>query len=124
MSYSIEKLSTNPIVILTANVDAAPQPDLAAVYAQLKMILDQSTEPLTIIQDVRRVENVDLDTIIRNASDSLAFYKHPHMGMSIIVTSSEIFKAAAEGLNSNIFNNQKVMIFDTIESAIAYAREN
>jgi hypothetical protein len=53
VSYSIKKLPADPIVILTANADDASQPDLATVYAQLKTMLDQSTETITIIQDVQ-----------------------------------------------------------------------
>ncbi len=124
MSYSIKKLPAEPIVILTANADAASQSDLETVYEQLKTILDQSTEALTIIQDVQQLPNADLDAIMRSASASVDFHKHPHMGTSIMVTTSTIYKMAAQGLDSNFFANQKVMIFDSMEAALAYARKN
>lgn len=124
MSYSIEKLPDDPIVILTTNVDNTPQPDLATVYAQLTTILDQSTEPITIIQDLRQLENADWDAIIRSASASIDFHKHPHLGMALMVTTDELYKVATAGLDSEVFGYQKVLIFDSIESAVAYAREN
>ena len=47
---------------------------------------------------------------------------HPHVKELIIVTQAKMEELAAKGLNSDIFGNVPISVFETMEDAVAYAR--
>jgi hypothetical protein len=52
-----------------------------------------------------------------------ALLTHPLMKEFLVVTNVKLVELAAKGLSSDIFGNVAVQVFETLEDALAYARE-
>lgn len=113
-----------PIIIYTSPPDGDLN-NLAEVTAYHKTLLDQLTEPVFHIADMTALD-VDLTGIMQLAGNAgfgeHAPFHHPMIREVLIVTPDPALTLAAKGLGEGIYGNIPVQVFNSVESALGYAR--
>lgn len=125
-SYTIEKLSGEPIVLGTTHENWKAEVDIPLWADELYRLLDSLDEPVSYIGDLRAGRRWTLDEAIRTATavargDRPVFH-HPKLREALIVTDQTLVNLGALGLQSDIFGNVPIKVFATIEEAFEYAR--
>jgi hypothetical protein len=124
MSYTIEKLPNEPIIVQVLNEDYTFGNEAAPSMAELTKLLDAQPEPVWLIMDMSAI-SLSLDDAIQAASMSTQQFKllkHRNAQESILVSDSRLIKLMAQGMNAPIFGNITLKTFETRGAALAYAR--
>ncbi len=125
-TYEIEKLPGEPILVCTLSETWSVADDMLATIDQAMEHLDAADEPLYYIHDVSRGLKLDLKDVIlatnQVARGSNALFHHPNFKKYLVVTDLKLFELAAKGLDSEIFGNVPVAVFETLEEALEHAR--
>ncbi len=128
MSYALEKIHGEPIVLFTGHRDFHVARELDKASHEVVRLLDAQSEPVFLIQDELRQPVPDVEEMIEAggalAVGNHAIYRHPMLAGVIIVTQNEVTHALYDGLDSDIYGHVHVRIVETLEDAFAYAREN
>lgn len=124
MSFSLEKLPDEPIIIGTiAGVGALDE--TSSFVNQLTSLLDNEPGPLYFIIDMSQY-SLSLEEMLTGTNQttrgSMAFHNHPNLAGTIIISSSRMVKLAAKGMNTELFGNVHVKVFETMDDALAFAR--
>ena len=125
MSFSVETLPGEPIIVSTVYEDFSISDHIEEYMDQLVSMLDSQSEPVYYISDVGHLTlNLDDLVISTNASarGNKALLHHPNIRGTVIVTNSRLFKLAVKGLDSDIFGNVHIDVFETIGEALAFVR--
>jgi hypothetical protein len=125
MTYSVEKLHGQPIVLFTASDDYSITNELMQSIVDAEQVISVQREPVYYIQDLRAITIADMDEYIMgsnalNRGDS-PLYHHPKIKKVISVTADDTLKMAFEGMQSALFGNTDVLIFDTLDEALDFA---
>jgi hypothetical protein len=124
MSYSIEKLPNEPIIVQILNEDYTFGGEASPSMKELTQLLDAQPEPIWLIMDMSAV-TLSLDDAIQAASmatEQHKLLKHRNTRESILVTDKRLIKLMAQGMNNPIFGNIVLKTFDLRSAALAYAR--
>lgn len=126
MSYSVEKLPGEPIILYVGHQDHQVAVEIENVVLDVTRLLDAQSEPVYFVNDLRAERTPTVDELIM-AADLLArkasaMYHHPMVRKLVVVTNNEVIRAAYQGGASKIFGNIHAVIFDTLDEALAYAR--
>ena len=125
MSYSIEKLPGDPVIIGMFSDGFSVANHLEPFLDELKGLLDDQAEPVyyVVILDGLSLSLEDLlvSTNVSSRGDNPALH-HPNLRGTIAVTDSKMIKLAAKGMNSDLFGNLRVDVFETAEEALAFVR--
>jgi hypothetical protein len=123
MSYKIETLTGEPVILLILTQDAAISEDMPKSGAEIRTLLDQASEPMFFIMDMSAMQ-ISLDDLILGsnlgARGEQPLTRHPHLKEMLFVSSSKMVKLGLKGLNTLAFGNMKVKAFDTLDEALAY----
>jgi hypothetical protein len=125
MSYTIEKLPGDPIIVATTGEDFSISTEIDPLNVDLLKLLDAATEPIYYIVDVRTISISVSDAIYAAtavARTENAPFRHPNMKHVIIVTESNLAKLSAKGLDSDVFGHLKVTVVESPDEAFAYVR--
>ncbi len=127
MSFKIEMLPDEPIVVITLGEDFNVEADTPAISRQYIELVEAASQPVYLIIDFRPARKaLSVASIIAGANLSakgeVPFFNHPLNKEVIWVATSEVMKMAAKGLNTDIFGKLKVSVFETLEEALSYAR--
>ncbi len=123
--YTIEKLPDEPIIIQTIRSDSsvAEVPDSMSTMREL---LEAESTPLFVIYDVSQA-SFGLQDILSGSNEASRsekpLLKHPNIRETLVVSTSDLVRMAARGMNSPIFGNVALRVFDTLEEALAYCRQ-
>jgi hypothetical protein len=123
MSYTIEKLPNEPIILQVLNADYTFGAEASPSMLELMTLLDAQRERVYLIMDMSEV-SLNLDDAIQAASMSTQQHKlltHPNTIESILVSDSRLMKLMAKGLNTPIFGNIILRTFESRSAALAYA---
>ncbi len=90
-------------------------------------LLDAQTSPVYYILDFSRLENPTMDGLVlaanRGARGAKPNLHHAmNRGTLIIIEGSPFSRLAAKGMNSNIFGNVKIRLFESLDEALDYVR--
>ncbi|MBN1681871.1 MAG: hypothetical protein JW966_16450 [Anaerolineae bacterium] len=126
-TYTVEKLPGEPIVMITAHEDYDPSEDAKEAVLVVNTILDELDESVTFIQDLTLMK-VDLDDIMVGADTTgrgdEATFHHPNIREIISVTQDPIMRNVFEGMGSSAYGNVRMLVVDTLDEALAYARQH
>jgi hypothetical protein len=125
MSFAIEMLSGEPIVVVTVNEDFDVETDTPAAGRQYAELVKTISQPVYLIVDFRAAsKSLSVGSIVAGANLGIqtSFFNHPHNKEVIWVATTEIMKLAAEGMGTDTFGKLKVSVFETLEEALAYVR--
>jgi hypothetical protein len=126
MPNTFKLLPDEPILLQLLGDDFDYSVDMLRDLERLLNILDQLSQPVFYIIDVRQM-SLTLDDLIAaagTATQQAKVFKHPNIRETIIVTESRMIALSAKGLNSPIFGNIKFKVFGSVEEALDYARRN
>jgi hypothetical protein len=125
MSFSIEKVPGEPIVILTV-VTKHVMTEMEDFDDDVTALLDAQTEPVFMVLDVTGMAislddlTVGASTVSRRPGERL---HHPNVRENLVVTHDGMMKLAVMGFRTATFGNAKIRSFDTPEQALDYCRE-
>jgi hypothetical protein len=123
-TYTVKKLPGEPIIYCWMS-ETWKASELPAVFEQVAVILDVSSEPLILITSAQNID-LTLDDMIATASfaagGSDSLLHHPKLQEFIFVTTVRKLQLAAKTLDSDAFGNVPVKIFDSEDEAFVYAR--
>ena len=125
MSYTIEKLPGEPIIIVTTHPDFDAEAEYPLVRKEVAELLSRQPAPVFYIMDYTHL-SAGLDEIMIVASGRTrqpdANLRHPNVWQAIVVTNQDILRMAARGVSGEVFGGFDVPTFDTLDEALAYAR--
>jgi hypothetical protein len=123
MSFHIEKLPNENILVHTLNADFNPIEELDASNHAILSALRNQEKPVFVVVDMTATR-LTLEGVIVSANKARTenIMANPHIREILIVTRDELLIFASKGLNSQAFGFLKVKIFPSVEKALAYAR--
>lgn len=125
MSYKVEALPREPIILVTLSAQSLIMEDMAKSGVEVRALLDQAAEPSFFIMDMSEL-SVSLDDVIvganRGARSEQPLSHHPNLREMLFVSRSSMIKLAIKGLNTVTFGNLNARVFDSLDDALAYAR--
>jgi hypothetical protein len=124
MSYTVEKLPNEPIVVCTFHADFKIGVEGDVSLNTNIALLDKQTERVYYIVDCTYA-TFNLDDAIQGANMTTRqkqLFKHPKIIESIFVTQSRLIKLVVQGLNNPMFGSIAVHVVDSLNAALAYAR--
>jgi hypothetical protein len=125
MSYTIQKLPDEPIVVAISHADFSGA-EGADMMDELYATLDAQTEHVYLVSDMSAV-NLSVDDMLQGASLVTRGQKpvllHPNITETIIVATSAFIRLATKGLASPIFGSQHIQVIENLDAALAYCRE-
>ena len=126
MTFTIELLPDEPIMLLTFSEDFKVGQHIAASDDATRALLDTVNEPVFNVLDLRKV-SMSFDDIMlgsnTGARSSNPIWKDPRIRETLFVSNMSLVNIAVKGLRSATFNNIKAQAFSSVEDALAYARE-
>ncbi len=127
MSTKFKKLDNEPIVVVTLPKDYDLAAELPVQLPKYLQLLNAATEPVYWIVDARnsplKGEEIALGASLV-ARGEHPLYHHPNIRQVIYVTSARIMKLAADGLKAEPFGHVNIKLFDDLDQALEYARQN
>jgi hypothetical protein len=124
-AFKVETLPGEPIMVSTLFETWSVSNDLSATVDQLVAHLDAADGPLYYISRFSGLRLTLQDLIVaanQAARGSSALLHHPNLRKLLLVTDLKLFELAARGLDSEVFGNVPVSVFQTFEEALEYAR--
>lgn len=125
-SFSFELLSDEPILIATIYPSFTLRGDFERYLSEAASTLDSLDQPVCYITNIHDIKmDVFQDFLVginKSFRGAGAVIHHPNYGPSIIVSTDKLMKLAAKGLNSEIFGNLSIPVFDTLDEALDHAR--
>lgn len=88
---------------------------------EMRRILGAQEEPLFFVSDIRQMK-ISLDDVIAAANmgsrGEKPIWQHPKMRGVYFISDLKIVELAAKGLNTPIFGNTRMKVFNTVEKAL------
>jgi hypothetical protein len=126
MSYLLQKLPGESIIVFTANPDFDLGTELPNTVVDFLGLLERETAPITYILDLCALPPISMDDIMLTASTLTRgenpVYHHPKIHKIMAVTPNEAYQMAYKGLAGEMFGHLDVDVFDTLPEALAVAR--
>lgn len=127
MAYTIKHFEDEPILMMTIHSEYRVSEHQANSDADARAILDTVDAPQYVITDLTAL-HFSLDDIIRGTNTATltqdAVWKHPNIKKLIFVSPKRIIHLAAKGLNSASFGSLQAYIFNTVDEAIMWIRND
>lgn len=123
MSYKIEKLPNQPVILTTIFSDGQWISDLARSDIEAKRLLEKSREPLFVIVDMSSLV-FSLEEVImgasRGARNQRVIGHRANLREMLIVSNSSLVKFASKGLDTPVFGYLNAGIFASVDDALAH----
>jgi hypothetical protein len=125
VSYTIRKAPDAPAVILTVETRHILE-DMRGFDQPLTDLLDAQAERVFLIADLTglaiSLEDLTVGATVIGRSPAARLH-HPNVRENLLVTHDGLIKLAAAGLRSATFGSARVRVFETVEQALDYCRE-
>jgi hypothetical protein len=124
MSYSVEKLPNEPVVLSVLYADHNVAIEGEQSLMDTLKVLDAQRNPVYLVLDILEM-NFRLDDAIQAvsmATQQNQVFKHPRIIETVAVTNSRLMQLVAKGMKSATFGNLNIRVFDSRSAALAYAR--
>ncbi len=128
MYFDIKKMPGSPVVIGTW-YDGFKFVEHGAQYAQeANAFLDEQQVPVFYIIDMSQLITISLEGIMEvahtGANVLTSSHRHPMNRETILVSNKSIVKLAVKGMSSAAFGNMNIRLFETLEEALKYIKNN
>ena len=125
MSYKIEEIPGEPIILASFAADFSLARDATEAVDTLTPILDSQPTPVFYVSDARDIKTdfgdmVGLMGFVTKGNT--AFLKHPNIREVVIITSSDLLKLGAKALGQQQYGGVPVSVFGSPEEAFEYMR--
>ena len=127
MSFTVEKLANDPVIVQTFNEDYDLANEIKLSNAKMFDTLDAVTEEKVYLVDVFKFD-ISFEDIVKGANivarGERPLWHHPKLKQIVLVTEDATLRLAAEGMESSVFGGLKIPVFATVEEALVYTRAN
>jgi len=127
MLAEVKKLPDEPIVLVTLPKGYDLKANLSQSIPGYLRLLETFDTPVFWIVDASAVD-MKVDELMIGATlvarGEHPLYHHPKIRQVIYVTSSELMKAAAAGMQDEVFGQVNIKLFDNVQDALSYARSS
>lgn len=110
-----------PVFIGTNRPEYSIAKDWAPGVVDMKRVLDAQEKPLFWISDVRELK-ISLEDVVAAANmggrGEEPIWHHPNIRGVYFISNSKMVELAARGMNTPMFGNTVVKVFDTVEKAL------
>ena len=126
MLYDIKKLPNLPVILATW-YDGFSFTEHGKQYVQkLHALLDAQNSPAFYVVDLSQPSSLGFEELLTAANSGArglgASFHHAMNCGTLIVSSDPLVLSMAPGMNSEIYGNVNMKIFDTLDEALAYVR--
>lgn len=124
MSFTLEKLANEPIIVSTLHPDYQVDKEIAAVNGQTAEMLAKESEPqylVSVFNITFNFEDIVTGSNTVTRGDDPILHNH-QIKENIFVTTDEILKMVAAGMSGGPFGGLRIPTFDTLEQALEYIR--
>ena len=123
MSYTIEKVIGEPVILCRIDADYDPHEEAVRVIEEMTSLVAQQTESVFMIFDLRQ-PSFDLQNILEEANRMRSVVdSRSNLRGIMVITSDEGIKLAMQGLNSEVFGYIHIPVFEDIDEALDYIHE-
>jgi len=128
MTFTVERVPGVPAVIMSYEDDFSFTEEGDALMQELYAVLDATPEPLYMI-NVEMMGHMSSFNEVLSATSKVTrgdqpLLQHPNLRKPIWVTNSKLALAVVRGLNTVTFGNVDILVFNTLEEALGWVREN
>jgi hypothetical protein len=126
MSYLIDRIEDEPIVIITYGRDFESLTEMIPILMDGIIMVASIPGGAFVINDLTHVDLI-LEEVILGANlahNDISPFANPQVLGNILVTTSDLIKLAATGLNSETFGFLHLPVFNTVVEAVEYARQS
>ena len=122
MSFSVEKVAVDPIIVTTLCEDYRVMDELPACDQAVLDIIETTDEPQFLVVEVCTYFSMDemIYALNRQTHPETGLWRHPGLRGVAFATSDEAMKMAAKGLNTEAFHYMEIEVFDTVDEAVDY----
>ncbi|NDJ53851.1 MAG: hypothetical protein GYB68_12320 [Chloroflexi bacterium] len=128
MSFTLEILANEPILLVKVSPDFVPKLHAADSARQETELLDGLEQPVYRLVDLLDMQTFDLEDLVVSADVSArrpdAIDLHPNIIKNVYVTQSPIQQQALRGMANEIFGSIEVVIVETREEALAWIHQH
>jgi len=125
MSYSIEKIGNEPIIVNILHADFDFQTEAQASTREAIQLLEAQTEPVYYITDITAPTFTFEDTVAGSALAALGespVFHHRNVKQVLLVVADDMQAMSGKGMQSKTYGNVNIETFTNIEDALASAR--
>lgn len=126
MSYLIDRIEGEPIVLITYGRDFESLTEMVPILMDGIIMVASIPGGAFVINDLTHVDLI-LEEVILGANlahSDISPFSNPQVLGNILVTTNDLIKLAANGLNSETFGFLHLPVFNTLVEAIDYARQS
>jgi hypothetical protein len=124
MKFNVERLSNEPILIVTIYKDYVVGRDSAEIVQTVDSKIGKEESGLYSIYDLRDMKMTfgELVLALSNQSQRAPGAMADPRTQAVIVGSSELVRFGAEAFKQEQYGNLKFPLFETLDEALVYAR--
>lgn len=126
MSYEMEKLPDEPIILITLHADWNMRETLPGIIEALGALLDDLDEDVYFVSHLSPEVPFSVNDIVWSANvvggSGGTILRHPRIKAYLSVAPNRLLAMAAEGMRSATFGKLNVHTFATVDDALAFAR--
>lgn len=126
MSFKVEKLPDEPIIVATIHEDYDLVNEIPLSDRAVRDILQTVDEPQSYI--IHFELQLSFDEILLGATKVARgqdpLWHHPYIKQVILVSNDASMKISAAGMSADMFGNLNIQVFETLEDALDYVRSN
>jgi hypothetical protein len=124
--YSVTQFPDEPILLVEFLEGFSLGRHLIQLDTDLKAALNNAPQPMYMVYDGRNI-HVSFDDLTHATSNASRgegnIMHHPNLAKTIVITNNAMVKLALKGMKAEIFGHVNAVAFDTMEEALAHARE-
>jgi hypothetical protein len=126
VTFTLEKLPDEPILVTQLLPEWRVDPDLMTYTDQITALLDSLTEPVHYIADIRGIQ-ISLGDLLSGANlitrSPSAYLRHANIKSITAVANSRFLDMAIKGLDSGTFGFVSINVFQTLDEALESVRK-
>ncbi|MEL6272956.1 MAG: hypothetical protein AAFU54_03235 [Chloroflexota bacterium] len=128
MPIEFEHVENEPLLIAVQATEYDPAGDAALTREHLQQLLDNHSGQVYYIPDVTGMEASFSDLVVGlaesfNRKQNNNIFFDPRLHILAVATNPIVKLAAKAGAQQDQYGNARLMVFDSREEALAYARE-
>jgi hypothetical protein len=126
MSYTIEQFPELSLIVVSFGEDFGSIEETHRFVDELYDIYNGLPAPVHLIADVSRMKldfEQAMDVIRLTVRGEKSLKKHPNNKGVVVVTTSRFYQLMIKGLNTAAFGMLKLQVFESMDAAMAWARE-
>jgi hypothetical protein len=128
MYFDVKKVADAPVVLATWYEGFKFSEHGAQFSQETNAIFDEQQDPVFYVLDLSHLQTISIEglTLVAHSGARVltSTHRHPKNRETILVSKKDIVKLAVKGVASPVFGNMNIRLFETLEKALDYIRNN